>query len=88
MQNGNSNEHTNFILNLMHMHLLADPNAAEVKLMSSLNAMKSVGVKHRSNWRVPKTSVWKKETLLNVMPFSQKLINYGVLHFSTENLEI
>ena len=65
MQNGNSNEHMNFILNLMHMRLLADPNAAEVKLMSSLNAMKSVGVKHRSNWRVPKTSVWKKETLLN-----------------------
>ena len=47
------------------MRLLANPNTAEVKLIPSLNAMKSVGIKHRSNWRVPTTSVWKKKTIMN-----------------------
>ena len=43
-QNDKSCEHiTIIILNLLHMYLLADPNAAEVKLIPSLNAMKSVG---------------------------------------------
>ena len=43
-QNGKSCEHiTIFFLNLLHMDLLADQNAAEVKLIPSLNAMKSVG---------------------------------------------
>ena len=42
------------------MHLLADPNVAEVKLIPILNAMKSVEINHRSNWRVPKMSAWKK----------------------------
>ena len=41
----------------MRMRLLADPNAIEVKLIPGLNAMKSMGSKHRSNWTVPKTSV-------------------------------
>ena len=45
-QNGNSCEDTNFVLNLMHMRLLANPNAAEVKLIPSLNAMKSVEIKY------------------------------------------
>ena len=56
-QNDNSCEHANFVLNLMRMRLLADPNAVEVKLIPALNAMKSMGNKHRSNWTVPKTSV-------------------------------
>ena len=43
------------------MHLLADPNVAEVKLIPILNAMKSVRINHRSNWRVPKMSEWKKK---------------------------
>ena len=47
----------NFALNLMRMGLLDDPNAAEVNLIPSLNEIKSTGIKHRSNWRVPKTSV-------------------------------
>ena len=64
-QNGNSCEHANFVLNLMHMGLIADPNAAEVKLNPSLNAMKSVGIKHQSKWRVLKMSIWKKKTILN-----------------------
>ena len=35
-KNGKSCEHiTNFFLNLIHMHFLADPNAAEVKLIKS-----------------------------------------------------
>ena len=55
----------NFALNLMCMGLLDDPNAAEVKLIPSLNEIKSTGIKHRSNWRVPKTSVQKKKTILN-----------------------
>ena len=60
-QNGDSCENINFVLNLMQMHLLADPNVAEVKLIPILNAMKSVGINHRSNWRVPKMSEWKKK---------------------------
>ena len=32
-----------FFLNLMRICFLVDPNAAEVKLIPSLNAMKSVG---------------------------------------------
>ena len=44
----------------MQMRLLEDPNVAEVKLIPILNAMKSVGIKYRSNWRVPKMSAWKK----------------------------
>ena len=47
------------------MRLLADPSAAEVKLIPSLNAIKPVGIKHRSNSREPKTSVWKKKRILN-----------------------
>ena len=64
-QNGNPYGHTNFVRNLKRMCLLANSIAAEVRLIPSLNAVKSVGIKHRSYWRVPKTSVWKKKTVLN-----------------------
>ena len=64
-QNGSSCEHTNFVPNLVRIRWLPDSNAAEVELIPSLNTMKSVGIKHRSNWRVPKTSVWKKKAILN-----------------------
>ena len=70
------------------MHLLPDPNAAEVTLISSLNTMKSVGIKHQSNWRVPKTSVWKKKAILNEYDAFFTKINYSVLPFCTENMEI
>ena len=58
------------------MRLLANPNTAEVKLIPSLNAMKSVGIKHRSNWRVPKKHLYgkRKQFRTTMMPFSQKLI--------------
>ena len=43
-QDGKSYEHiTDFFLNLICMRLLANPKAAEVRLISSLNAMESVG---------------------------------------------
>ena len=87
-QNGNSCEHTNFDLNLVRMCLFAKPNAAEVKLITSLNAMKSVGIKHRSTWRVPKTSVWKKKTIRNECDTFFAKINSSALPFYTENLEI
>ena len=70
------------------MCLLAEPNAAEVKLITSLKAIKSVGIKHRSNWRVPKTSLWKKKTILNEYDAFFAKINCRELPFSTENLEI
>ena len=43
------------------MGLLAEPNDGEVILIPSLNAIKSLGIKHRSNWRGPKSSVWKNK---------------------------
>ena len=58
----------------MHMHLLAEPNATEVKLIPSLNAMKSVVIKHQSNWRVPKTYGKRKQFCTNMIPFFVKLI--------------
>ena len=72
----------------MRMCLLAEPNAAEVKLITSLNAMKSAGIKHRSNWRVPKTSIWKKKTNMNKYDAFFAKINCSALPFCTKNLEI
>ena len=72
----------------MHMHLLANPNAAEVKLIPSLNALKSVGIKQQSNWRGPKMPVWKKKTILNKYDAFFAKINCSALPFCTENLAI
>ena len=58
----------------MCKRLPAGPNAAEVKLNPSLNAMK--------------TSVWKKKTVLNKYDAFFAKINYSALPFYTENLEI
>ena len=66
------------------MCLLAEPNAADVKLITSLKAIKSVGIKHRSNWRVPKTSLWKKKTILNEYDAFFAKINCRALPFCTE----
>ena len=78
-KNGNSYEHTNFVLNLLHMRWLADPNTAEFKLIPNLNAMKSV-IKHQNNW--------KKKTILNEYNLFFTKINCSALPFCTENLEI
>ena len=87
-QNGSSCEHTNFVLKLICMCLLAYPNAAEVTLIPSLNAMKYMGIKHQSNWKVPKTSEWKKKTILNEYNTFFAKIDCSALPFCTENLEI
>ena len=70
------------------MRSLADPNATEVILIPSLNVIKSVGIKHQSNWRGPRGSVWKKRRIINEYDAFFTKINWSALSFCTENLEI
>ena len=72
-----------------HAHVFAcQTKCCWGQINPSLHAIKTVGIKHQNNWRVPTTSVWKKKTILNKYNTFFSKINCSALAFCRENLKI